>query len=98
MINRIKPKHSVDYAGSKIEVYHANKGEGIPFHLHNHSHLTICMSGSCKLTQEEKSVITDKNSTPINLVADKMHEIEALEDNTVFVNVFFTKKEEIITK
>jgi hypothetical protein len=46
------------------------------------------MAGSCKLTQEDKSVITTKDSTPVNLLAGKMHEIEALEDGTVFVNVF----------
>jgi hypothetical protein len=30
----------------------------------------------------------NKNSQPLNLPAGEWHEIEALEDNTVFVNVF----------
>lgn len=30
----------------------------------------------------------EKNSQPLNLPAGEWHEIEALEDNTVFVNVF----------
>ena len=46
------------------------------------------MNGSCKYTQEGVSVIADKNTQPINLLAGKFHEIEALEDGTVFVNVF----------
>lgn len=29
-----------------------------------------------------------KDTQPVNLVADGWHEIEALEDGTVFVNVF----------
>ena len=76
------------YDGATVNIYHANKGEGIPTHAHNYSHATICMAGSCKLTQEGKSVITTKDSIPVNLLAGKFHEIEALEDGTVFVNVF----------
>ena len=81
-------KHDVKYDGAILRVYHANKGEGIPFHSHAYSHATICMSGSCKLTQENRSVVVDKNSTPVNLLGGTWHEIEALEDGTVFVNVF----------
>ena len=76
------------YGNAVIRVYHANKGEGLPAHAHEYSHATICMAGSCKLSQEKKSVIINKNSIPINLLAGKYHEIEALEDETVFVNVF----------
>ena len=76
------------YGGSVVRVFHVNKGEGISSHAHSYSHATICMAGSCKLTQEDKSVITTKESTPVNLVAGKFHEIEALENNTVFINVF----------
>jgi len=81
-------KHDMTYGGSIVRVYHANKGEGIPMHSHAYSHATICMNGSCKLTQDDKSVVVNKNSTPVNLLAGKWHEIEALEDDTVFVNVF----------
>jgi quercetin dioxygenase-like cupin family protein len=88
MVIDVSPKHEITYDGSTIKVFHVNKGEGIAMHNHAYSHATICMAGSCKLTQEDKSVITDKNSTPVNLLAGKWHEIEALEDNTVFVNIF----------
>lgn len=88
MIINIAPKHEMTYGGAVVRVYHANKGEGLPIHSHSYSHATICMAGSCKLTQDEKSVIVNKDSTPVNLLAGKWHEIEALEDGTVFVNVF----------
>lgn len=88
MVTLIEPKHDMNYGSSTVRIYHANKGEGIPSHAHSYSHATICMAGSCKLTQEDKSIITDKNSTPVNLLAGKWHEIEALEDGTVFVNIF----------
>ena len=88
MVITVQPKHDITYENSVIRVFHANKGEGISMHSHAYSHATICMSGSCKLTQEGKSVITNKDSTPVNLLGGKLHEIEALENNTVFVNVF----------
>jgi quercetin dioxygenase-like cupin family protein len=88
MVIDIPPKHEITYGGSQVRVYHVNKKEGISMHSHNYSHATICMAGSCKLTQEGKSVITDKDSTPVNLLGGKFHEIEALEDGTVFVNIF----------
>ena len=88
MTVNIESKHNITYGGTSIKVFYANKGEGIPTHAHAYSHATICVAGSCKLTQENKSVITNKNSTPVNLLAGKWHEIEALEDGTIFVNVF----------
>jgi quercetin dioxygenase-like cupin family protein len=93
MVIDVPPKHNMTYGGAIVRVYHANKGEGIVMHSHAYSHATICMAGSCKLTQENKSVITNKNSTPVNLLAGKWHEIEALEDDTVFVNVFAEGKQ-----
>jgi hypothetical protein len=32
--------------------------------------------------------VFNKNTQPLNLLAGEWHEIEALEDGTVFVNVF----------
>lgn len=49
-MQQISPVHQVTYDGATLNVYHANKGQG--------------------------------------LVANEWHEIEALEDGTVFVNVF----------
>jgi hypothetical protein len=84
----INPKHSFTYDGAQINVYHANIGEGLPKHEHQYSHATICHNGSCLVSLEGRSYTINKNSQPLSLPAGEWHEIEALEDNTVFVNVF----------
>lgn len=84
----ISPRHSFTYDGAQINVYHANKGEGLPRHSHNFSHATMCNAGSCWVRKEGKEVLVTKETQPINLAANEWHEIEAAEDGTVFVNVF----------
>jgi len=84
----IAPCHIFTYDGAQLNVYHANKGEGLPKHSHSYSHATICHSGSCIVRVEGKELIMTKNTQPVNLLGNKWHEIEALEDETVFVNVF----------
>ena len=37
---------------------------------------------------EGKEIIITKHSEPLNLIDHEWHEIEALEDDTVFINVF----------
>jgi quercetin dioxygenase-like cupin family protein len=89
----VSSKYSVTYDGAVMNIYHANKGEGLPAHEHRYSHLTMCHSGRCVVRKEKGERIIDKNSTPLNLVAGEWHEIEALEDDTVFVNVFAEGKQ-----
>ena len=86
---QLLPTHSFTYDGVRINVYHADKGQGLPKHSHGFAHATMCNSGSCRITTESgfDQVIT-KNSQPLNLLQGNWHEIEALEDNTVFVNIF----------
>ena len=84
----ITPQHSFTYDGAVSNVYHANKGEGLSKHLHAYSHATICHNGSCVIRMEGKERIINKHSGAFNLPANQWHEVEALEDNTVFVNVF----------
>lgn len=84
----VTPKHTFSYDGVTVNIYHANKGEGLPKHEHMYSHATMCHSGKCAIRKEGKEFFTDKNHTPINLIAHEWHEIEALEDGTVFVNIF----------
>jgi quercetin dioxygenase-like cupin family protein len=81
-------KHSFSYNGAQLNVYHANTGQGLPKHTHTWSHATICHNGSCLVSLEGRSYTINKNSKPLNLPANEWHEIEALEDGTVFVNVF----------
>lgn len=84
----IAPKHTITYDGATVNVFHADKGEGLPRHEHRFAHLTMCHAGSCAVRKEGKQVVLTKDSQPVNLLADGWHEIEALEDGTVFVNVF----------
>ena len=88
MTIQIQLTHSFLYDGVRLNKYHANKGEGLPKHEHIYAHATMCCNGSCIVRKQNKEVILTKDSMPINLVAHEWHEIEALEDNTVFVNVF----------
>jgi quercetin dioxygenase-like cupin family protein len=88
MTKQVNPKHQVTYDGATLSVFHANKGEGLPRHEHVYAHLTVCHSGSCVIRKEGIEKVIDKYTQPINLKANEWHEIEALEDETVFVNVF----------
>ena len=82
------PKHVFTYDGANINVFHANKGEGLPSHSHAYAHATMCNAGSCLVSLEGRSYTMNKDSQPLNLPAGEWHEIEALEDGTVFVNIF----------
>lgn len=82
------PRFSVVQDGTTINVYHVNKGEGLPRHEHRYSHLTMCFAGSCVVRKQGKEVVVTKDTQPINLVGIEWHEIEALEDGTIFANVF----------
>ena len=93
MINKstvegILPNHSLTYDGATLNIFHANKGQGLPAHEHTFSHATICMAGSCWVRKEGKELLMTKETQPINLTANEWHEIEANEDGTVFANMF----------
>jgi quercetin dioxygenase-like cupin family protein len=88
MTNFVLPAHQVTYDGATMVIFHTNKGEGLPRHEHTYAHLTMCHAGSCMIRKEGIEKVIDKNTQPINLKANEWHEIEALEDGTVFVNVF----------
>jgi quercetin dioxygenase-like cupin family protein len=76
------------YAGATINIYHGDNGDGLPEHKHIYSHAVICHAGACLVSKGEKQVTLRKGSTPVNLPAGELHEIEAIEDGTVFVTVF----------
>ena len=87
-MEQAKIVHTFDYNGNKHNVFHVSKGEGLPKHEHTFNHATICHSGSCIIRKENLEKVIDKNSGAFDLKANEWHEIEALEDNTVFVNIF----------
>ena len=81
------PKFSFGFEGASVSIYHLDTGQGLPKHVHPYSHATMCTGGSCIVRKENKTVTLNKNSQPILLKHDEWHEIEALEDNTVVVNI-----------
>lgn len=92
MINQASPRHSFTYDGILTNIYHVNKGSGLPKHSHNYAHATYCAAGSCIVRKEGKEITMTKETQPVNLIENDWHEIEALEDGTVFVNVFAENK------
>jgi len=88
MISGIPPVHILVYDGCQTNIFHASIGEGLPQHEHTFTHATICMAGSIVIRKEGKELVMTKITQPVNLTANEWHEIEALEDNTVFVNIF----------
>ena len=88
----IVPRHVFTYDGAILNIFHANRGEGLPRHEHNYAHASFCTAGKCVVRKENKQLIMDKTTTPVNLLENEWHEIEALEDGTVFVNVFAAHK------
>ena len=88
----IYPVFSVSQDNTNLSVYHPNKGEGIPRHAHSYSHLTMCHAGSIIIRKEGRELIMTKDTRPVSLIANEWHEIEALEDGTIFVNVFAENK------
>ena len=87
-MNLLEPKFRIVQDGTQLNVYHSNKGHGLPRHEHIYSHLTMCHAGSIIVRKEGRELIMTKDTQPVNLTANEWHEIEALEDGTVFVNVF----------
>jgi len=91
-VKLIPVRFSVVQNATTVNVFHAAKGEGLPRHDHAYSHLTMCHAGSIIIRKESRELVMNKDTQPVNLVANEWHEIEALEDGTVFVNVFADNK------
>ena len=75
------------YKGIRFSEFFANKGEGLPKHEHEYSHGTVCISGSCAIRKENLELVLASKDDAVVLSANEWHEIEALENNTIFVNL-----------
>jgi len=98
MITAVQPQHRFTYAGAVLNIFHANTGEGLPKHTHHYAHATCCHAGSAVIRKEGRDLIMTKDTQPVNLIAGEWHEIEALEDDTVFLNVFSESLEKTLTE
>ena len=87
-VKGINPVHSFGYDSTWLNVYHANSGEGLPKHNHVYTHCTVCYAGKLKVTKAKGEWILTKESKPVVLTAGEWHELEAIEDGTVWSNIF----------
>ena len=86
--NRVEPKFQFKFESNVINIYHPQKGFGLPKHDHVYQHATICLAGSLKVTKENLELVLTKESAPVVLRENEWHELEALDDGTIFINVF----------
>lgn len=87
-MNQLNPVHGFTLGESHHTIYHGSPGEGLPRHEHTYPHVTICHAGRIAVRKENKEVELTPTSTPVLLVANEWHEIEALEEGTVFHNIY----------
>jgi hypothetical protein len=87
-MTNIPPTYTFLYDKVRFSVYHANVGEGLPRHEHTFAHLTMCVAGQAAIRKENLYKEMDKDTTPVILKEKEWHEVEALVDNTIFINVF----------
>ena len=87
MTTPVVAKLEFSYRDSDFRVYSANTGFGLPTHSHLVDHVTFCLAGSCRVTVGDKTFVLTDDSRPVVLPANIPHEIEALEDGTVFINI-----------
>ena len=82
------PVTDITYDGVIIRTYAVNKGQGLAKHEHVYAHLTYCHRGAILVRKEGKELTLRPGEAPFNLRPNEWHEIEALEDDTIFQNVF----------
>ena len=81
------PKKLFVYKGLQVSEFVFDKGEGLPKHEHAFNHLTMCVAGSCVVRKENVEIVLTKNDSAVDLPANQWHEIEALENNTIIINM-----------
>jgi quercetin dioxygenase-like cupin family protein len=83
-------QHSFSAMGQTYVRYVFSRGEGLPKHQHDVDHLTIVAAGKIKASTDARQIERGPTDSPILFRANRAHEIEALEDDTVILNVFET--------
>jgi quercetin dioxygenase-like cupin family protein len=81
------PLYTFEYKGSTITFYKGKAGEGLRKHEHNESHLTVLAAGKVCIRKQNAYKELVNGDKPINLKENEWHEIEILEDDTMFFNV-----------
>lgn len=86
-LKQVLPHYMFQYNGVTFKYYKGNKGEGLPKHEHLAPHLTFVASGKICIRKENIYREMLAGDHPLNLKENEWHEIEILEENTVFINV-----------
>lgn len=87
-MRELGPKHSFTVENAVTNIYEGDIGEGLNKHEHLYSHVTYCAKGKILIKKEGKQVELTLSAKPVLLKANEWHEIQILEDATVFINVF----------
>jgi quercetin dioxygenase-like cupin family protein len=74
--------------GCSFQRYDLARGEGLPVHQHDVDHLTVVAAGRIVARTDTRTLEVGPNDKPILFRAGRAHEIEALEDGTVVLNIF----------
>lgn len=88
MVVNIPPKHEFIFDGVMTRTYEAKAGHGLSKHDHVYAHATVCYAGKLRITKENIDIVLTKDSQPVVLKAGEWHQLEALEDGTIWANVF----------
>lgn len=96
MLKPLNLLHNYILNGYTLDFYSGTIGEGLIKHIHEYSHLTYCSSGSILVKMQNTELVIDKNTRPVELPSNQWHEIEILEPNTSFVNIFVNNASERI--
>ena len=86
----ITPLHTFVFEGVRTQVYSAAENEGLIPHQHSYEHLTVCYAGRCRVRIQDHPTVIELSpqDQPLLLPRNRWHEITALEDSTVFANMF----------
>ena len=77
-----------DETNADFGVWHVNIGEGLKKHENTYNHAVAVTNGKAIVRKENVELVMDKETPPVILKANEWHEIEALEDNTTFINIY----------
>ncbi len=80
--------HTFGALGCAFQRYSLAAGETIDRHQHEVDHLTIVASGRIVATTDDRSVERGPLDPPVLFRANRYHDIQAIEDGTVVLNVF----------
>ena len=85
-LNICTSNYVFDYQDVRLVHYSGNKGEGLPKHEHFFAHFVLVACGKICIRKENVYKELSSGDEPIVLKENEWHEIEILEDNTVFIN------------